>query len=261
METLKKILLFDVLPFLCRLLSCVFLAASLYGIGFPPSSNINAGSLSFAVIGIFFLLVPVAKKISLGKLLSFEKEVEKVRTEVKDFRTETKEFLTVYSNMISAISNTVKQTVNVHYHPDKGETQKAKESLEEVATSPEEEKTIEKETLKFIESSGDDYNFALARVRMEIEKQLRDVLGKRTTTADPTQIKTGFLSARQLFSKFVERHPKYENMHYSLDYVLKVCNAAIHGQQVSEGHAHEAISMGLRIVEEIKAVAEKGSNE
>jgi hypothetical protein len=41
----------------------------------------------------------------------------------------------------------------------------------------------------------------------------------------------------------------------SFDYVLKICNAAIHGQHVDEGYAKEAIHMGLALVQEIKNVA------
>lgn len=255
MELIKTILLFDVFPFLCRLMGSVCVALALYAVGFPPIQEVSTTSLSLGVLGTFFLLLPVAKKISLGKLLTFEREVQKVREETRELRAETKEILGVYGSMVSAISNTVKQTVNVHFHREREEAQKAKEALQEVASSvPENEKAIESEVFKFIASSGDDHNFALARIRMDIEKQLREVLGKRTTTSDPTQVKSGFLSARQLFSEFIKRHPKYENMHFSLDYVLKVCNAAIHGQQVSEGHASEAIGMGLSIIEEIKGV-------
>jgi hypothetical protein len=251
-EIIKKILFFDVFPFICHLLGCLLIAISLYRVGFPPSSEIGTTSPFLALLGTFFLLIPIANKISLGKLLSFEREVEKVKEEVKEFRVETKEFLGVYSNMISAISNTVKQTVNVHYHPGTAEVQKAKKSLKGVLSSPEEEKNIEDETFEFIAASGDDYNFALAKIRMELEKQLREVLGRKTITADPIQMKSGFLSARQLFREFEELYPEYKNMRYSWDYVLKICNAAIHGQQVSEGHAQEAISMGLRIIETIK---------
>jgi hypothetical protein len=40
----------------------------------------------------------------------------------------------------------------------------------------------------------------------------------------------------------------------SFDYVLKVCNAAVHGQRISEGHAHEALYMGLRMLDELRKV-------
>jgi hypothetical protein len=35
---------------------------------------------------------------------------------------------------------------------------------------------------------------------------------------------------------------------------MQICNAAIHGQWVPEGHAHEALYMGLRMLEELRKV-------
>ena len=43
-------------------------------------------------------------------------------------------------------------------------------------------------------------------------------------------------------------------MYDSFDYVLKVCNAAIHGQNVSDGYAQKALQMGFRILDELKKI-------
>lgn len=215
----------------------------------------NSSAITLLIFSTFFFLLPVAKKISLGKLLSFEREVEKVRSEVSEFKTETREFLGVYSNMITAISNTVNQTVNVHL-PGQAEADQAKEDLNSTIDTPGESSSIEESVYSFINESGGDFNFALARLRMEIERALREALGKRTVTADPNNMKGKFFSARQLFKQFTDTYPKYKNMHSSFDYILKVCNAAIHGQQITEGYAHEAIYMGIKMLEEIRSVAE-----
>lgn len=89
---------------------------------------------------------------------------------------------------------------------------------------------------------------------MDLERKLREILGKRTVTSDPSNMKGGFLSARQLFREFVERYPKYKGMHSSFDYILKVCNAAIHGQQVLDGHGIEALYMGLKMLAELDSI-------
>lgn len=254
METIKKILLFDVFPFLCRLIAAALILMAFSATGIPPQKDLNPTATILLAFSAFFLLLPVAKKMSIGKLLTYEKEVEKVRTEVSDFKSETREFLGVYSNMITAISNTVNQTVNVHL-PGQAEAQQAKEDLNASIETPEESSTIEESVISFIGEAGGDFNFALAKLRMELEKALREALGKKTVTSDPNTMKGKFLSARQLFRQFAIDYPRYKNMHSSFDYILKVCNAAIHGQQVSEGYAHEAIYMGIRMLEEIRSVS------
>lgn len=101
MDTLKKVLFFDVFPFLCRLIGCCLLVIGLYGIGFPPKNDLGTTSGALLVLSLFFILLPVAKKISLGKLLTFEREIEKVKSEVTEFKGETREFLNVYSPPVS----------------------------------------------------------------------------------------------------------------------------------------------------------------
>ena len=127
MELLKKILFFDIFPFLCRLVACILLLMGLIGTGFPPQDSISTNTAFLLALSLFFLLLPIAKKISLGKILTFEREIGKVQKDVKEFKTETREFLNVYSNMITAISNTVNQTVNVHL-PGKEEAEEAKKN-------------------------------------------------------------------------------------------------------------------------------------
>lgn len=259
MSIFRKIAFFDVLPFLCRLLGMSFLLAAVCGIGFPPSSEVSNAVWGEALIGTFFLLLPAAKKISLGKLITFEREVEKIKEEVVETRAQMASFLGVYSTMLATISNTVKQTVNV-YHPVFDERQKAKAAIDEVQ-NPHAVLNVEDKVAAYVESSGGDYNFALARIRMDLERTLRNNLGKRTTTPDPTQMRDRFVSAGQLFRSFLSAHPELEQLRSSFDYVLKICNAAIHGQTIEDNYAKEAIYMGLSLLTEIKGVDPNGDEE
>jgi hypothetical protein len=252
LEVFKKILLFDVLPALCHIFALTFLAAAFCGIGIPPSAEVSNAVWGEALLGTFFLLLPAAKKISLGKLITFEREVEKIKEEVIETRAQMTSFLGVYSTMLATISNTVKQTVNV-YHPGIDERQKAKAAIEEVQNA-DAVLNVEDKVAAYVESSGGDYNFALARIRMDLERTLRENLGKRTATPDPTQMRDRFVSAGQLFRSFLSVHPDLEQLRSSFDYVLKTCNAAIHGQTIEENYAKEAIYMGLSLLDEIKGV-------
>jgi hypothetical protein len=251
LELLKKVLVFDVFPFLCRLAAVFFFLLAVYGIGVPPRNNIDSSSFILLVFSLFFLLLPVAKKISIGKILTFEREIGKVKEDVTEFKAETREFLNVYSSMITAISNTVNQTVNVHL-PGQAEAQEAKEELKSTLGEENDQFNSTDQVEEYLTQSGNDINFALARLRMDLERKLREILGKRISTGDPLSMKGGFLSARQLFRQFVDRYPKYKGMHSSFDYILKVCNAAIHGQQVLDGHGMEALYMGLKMLNELE---------
>lgn len=213
------------------------------------------GSTTFIllILSVFFLLLPIANKISFGKILTFERKVEKIKGEVSEFKAETREFLNVYSNMITAISNTVRQTVNVNL-PGQAEAQEAKEELDSTVSNDNEPASVADEVESYLNQSGSDINFALARLRMDIERNLRELLGKRTITTDPTIMPGKFLSARQLFKEFTVQYPKYKGMRGSFDYILKVCNAAIHGQKVSDGHGQEALSMGIKMLKEFEII-------
>ena len=183
----------------------------------------------------------------------FEREIDKVKNEVNEFKEETREFLGIYSNMITAISNTVNQTVNVHL-PGEAEAKEAKEELESSLSKESEPDTIEEEVENYLRQSGGDLNYALARLRMDIERNLRELLGKRTVTSDPTAMKGKFMSARQLFKEFTGQYPQYKGMYSSFDYILKVCNAAIHGQKILDGHGYEALHMGIKMLKEFESV-------
>jgi hypothetical protein len=79
MDAIKKIALFDVLPFICHFMAVALLCAAAYTVGFPPSNEVSNSAWVEAIVGTFFLLLPAAKKISLGKLITFEREVEKIK--------------------------------------------------------------------------------------------------------------------------------------------------------------------------------------
>jgi len=255
MEILKKILSFDIFPFICRLISAALFSGAIYIVGFPPNESIGSTSSTFLVLSIFFLLLPIANKISLGKIITFERQVDQVKSEIKEFKTETREFLSVYSNMITAISNTMNQTINVNL-PGQEEAEKAKEDLDSTIEDPEETSSLEDEVYNFIFQAGNDINFALAKLRMDLERTLRELVGKEFIASDIDNSKGKFMSARQLFRKFTAQYPKYDDMHGSFDYILKICNAGIHGQNVSEKYAHEAIFMGIKMIKEINKIKE-----
>lgn len=252
MSKILEILKIDIFGLVCRLIAAYFLVSALSAIGYPPARDVGSGPLTLLFIGLFLFLLPKASKISIGKLLTFEKEVAQIKSEVQDFKVETRELMSVYSNIVTAISNTVNNSVTVNF-PGAEERQKAQEDLNASISKAGTAKNINEEVDNYILSAGGDINFALAKLRMDLEKELRHILGKRTESTDLNQVK-GYLSARQLFRQLVNKHPRYEQMHSSYDYILKACNAAIHGQKIPDGYGEEALYMGLKMLSEFRSL-------
>lgn len=253
MSLLKKLLLLDVFPVICWVISFSFFYAAVNSIGLPLPKEIGSTGLAFIILGVFFFLLPSAQKISIGKLLTFEQKIREVKSEVSEFKAETRDFLGVYSNMINSISNTVSHTVNV-FSPGDSKPKEANEELESTLKAEVEPETLEDAVDAYLLRVNNDMNFALAKLRMEIEKYLREALGKKLQTNDPLSVDKGFLSARQLFKEFTVRYPNYIGMHSSFDYILKICNAAIHGQKIPDNYGREALGMGIRMLKELQTL-------
>lgn len=256
MKKLPEWLSMDVSRVVYLILACYFLFLFHSIAGFSPHIELTSTSIAYLVLFIFFLILPSASKLKLGKILEYESKVEAVKKEVKEFKDETRQTLLLQNSLINTVSNSLSQSININI-PGLSEIRAAKEELDETIEGTEEPESIEREIDEFLASEGSDLNFALAKLRMEIERELRTILGKRTTTTDPFIMQGKFLSARSLFREFIKKFPKYEGMNKSFDYILKICNAAIHGQNISQDHAHEALYMGLRMLDELKKVGIK----
>ena len=226
-------------------------------VGFPPEQELNSSSTTYLLLSIFFFLLPLAKKLKLGKLLEYEAKVNEIKGEVKEFKEETRQILSMQNTLINTVSNTMNQSINITL-PGKGEIQEANEELNSTIKEPTPQDQLDEKIEDFLASEGSDLNFALAKLRMDIERELRRILEKRLSTADPIKMKGKFLSARSLFREFANQLPEYKGMYGSFDYILKICNAAIHGQSISQGHAQEAFYMGLKILDELKRIDNNG---
>ena len=114
------------------------------------------------------------------------------------------------------------------------------------AHSPEPD-SQDRKFLEYLGAADSDVHYALARLRMDLERELRRVLSKRLESGDPAKMRGKFRSARPLFRQLASAIPRYQHMQGSINYLLDVCNAAIHGQRLLESIVHEAIDMGLRV--------------
>ena len=183
--------------------------------------------------------------------MEFEAKVEKLESDIREVRSETRELISTVSAVATAISASVNQNVVVNF-PSQEWAQAAREELSTAVGDRGATEQEREDIREYMKLSGSDPNYALARLRMDIERELRRILGKRRWTEDPSRMRGKFLSARSLFGALVSAEPKYQQMRSSFDYVLEACSAAIHGQRIAEGVAYEAIGMGLRILRELR---------
>lgn len=238
-----------------RITSLVFAAYFFYifhlTAGFPPEKELNSSSLIYLMISVFFFLLPLAKSLKLGKLLEYEAKIAEIKSEVKEFKDETRQLLLMQNTLISTVSNTISQNINITL-PGYGEIEDAKKELDSTITEPISQHQLEAEIAEYLASEGSDLNFALAKLRIDMERELRRILIKRLDTEDPTKMKGKFLSIRSLFHEFIKLYPQYTGMRTSFDYVLNICNAAVHGQKISRDYSHEAMQMGFKILDELK---------
>ena len=216
-------------------------------VGFPPAEPLTTAAAIYLALSVFFWILPLAHRLRVGKLIDFESKVQEVRTEMKDTRAETRELVSTVSAVASALSATVSQSVVVNL-PNPEEERRAREALDESLTQSQAAIDEHQGIREYQYVADFDANYALARLRMDLETQLRRILGKRLTVVDPFGRRGKFLSAGSLFRELVDAFPRYSDMERSFDYVLKVCNAAIHGQRVPDHIAHAAIDMGSRML-------------
>ncbi len=223
-------------------------------VGFPPERTLEVSSTTYLIVSVFFFLLPAAKKLKLGRLFEYEAHVKELREQVREFKDDTRQMLALQASIINTVSSTLNQNININL-PGKEELDEAEQELEEAIGTPSDQ-DLDKRIETFLLEQNLDRNFALAKLRMELEKELRRILHKRIDTEDPSQMKGRFLSARSLFNEFSQVLPQYSGMRSSFNYILQVCNAAIHGQRISDNHADEALHMGFKMLDALRRIGE-----
>ena len=220
-------------------------------VGFPPTGTLTLSAVAYLVLFVCFLVLPFARRLRLGRFLEFEAKVEQVRAEVKDVRSETRELISIMSAVTNTISTSIDSSVVVNI-PGQEEAEAAQSELTKALQHPLEQSEQKRNVQEFIDAEESDVHYALARLRIDSERQLRRILGKRLESSYPIHMRGKFITARSLFRQLVSAVPRYESMQMSFEYMLKVCNAAVHGQRVPTEIAYEAIDMGLRILRELE---------
>ena len=252
MERITFWLKTNFLSIVSRLIAVYFFWAFHIHVGFPPTGFLTYTAATYLVLFIFFLVLPFTKRIKLGKLIEFEAKVEQVQADIKEVRTETRELISTVSSVVNSISVSANQSVAVNL-PGPEEAREAQEQLSIAHTKSPNLTREERESLAYLGAADSlEMNYALAHLRIDLERELRRIVGQNVESDVILGMRGGFLSAPGMFRRLGKILPRYKDMESSYLYVLKVCNGAIHGRQIPDNIAREAIDMGIRILRELE---------
>ena len=204
--------------------------------------------LSFIfLLSIFLILIPLVKSIKFLNIFEINREIKETKKEVKDFKTEIRQSISLLTNSLNASIGNMNNNVTVHM-PKMEQLEAANRKIDEYGNYKEKISFKDvKEQLSI--NSDEDSIMALARTRIKIETLLRELTGPDDRTKNSTPNGT-----YQLFKSFTIKHPEYGYLKDSFRYVSRICNAAIHGTEISYVQAEEAIELGIRIIKELEIV-------
>lgn len=231
------------LPALSWGVSLYFFAGLVRDTGFwPTGATLNNHAAALALF-LFFLFLPFFSKIKIGKLLEIEREVDKAKKDLEGFKAEVRNNLSVISTNVNTISGSNQLTVNL---PNTNEIREAREEIENNSPDSLTKQNKQDELEQLLQR--EDPTLALAWTRIEIERLVRKILGKRTA-ASPDELEAiKFATLPRLFNQFTTQYPRYQYLNDAFRYVIQVCNAAIHGQNISYNQALEAAGLGGKII-------------
>lgn len=248
MEFIKTNWKFLILIALSWTIGIIILIKVSITISFDFPDKIHTMQLVFFLIGLFLILLPFSKSIKIGKLIEIEREINQAKEEIKDFKTQISQSMTLISSSINASISNMNSNINISL-PGQEELKSEIDKLKRESNKSSISGYRFRE--QFLESSDNDYTLALAKTRIEIERLLREQLGKRTLFPDEFKdIK--FVSLNSLFQMYVRENSDFEKYYNSFRYVQSICNAAIHGQRITSGQAMEALELGEIIINDLK---------
>jgi hypothetical protein len=207
------------------------------------------------LLSIFLILIPLVKSIKFLNIFELEREIKETKEEVKDFKIEIRQSFSMLTNSLNASIGNMNNNVTVHI-PGVKQLRKANKTIEQKGQYKD-DISLEEIKEKLSISDDEDTVMALAKTRIKIESLLREILNKRTDY--PKEEKPmKFLGLTHLFKQFTSTNTDLKYLDSSFGYVLQICNAAIHGLNISSEQAKEALELGTRIIRELEYFKENG---
>lgn len=212
---------------------------------------ITTGHWTIFYTAIFLILLPFVSKISIGSILKVERELKETKQEFKEHREITQNQFQFLTNNLNFLSQNLSNNINIYnIAPDIETLENANESLEKPDINNTRQKIEEDLNL---ETSQDEWVwiFNLLKIRVQMEKQLRQLFEKRTSVKDKKDLNIKYFSLNKLFEFYIDKYPDSKSLRIPIRLFSSVTNAAIHGQTISRNQYEEAQELGIRILLEI----------
>lgn len=204
---------------------------------------------------LFLLFLPFVKKIEFGKIFKIEKEIKETKQELKDFKSDTFNNLNLISSNINLLSQNLSNNITIYNQaPDAETLREENEVLKNTQPNIKEETDKLKEEFKIVESEEEwIWVYNLLKLRIRIEKELREILSKRTSVKNATDLSgIKFYSIGKLFEIYLDMFPSSSHLLRSFKLFSSVANAAIHGQSINQSQYTEAVGLGTYVLGDIK---------
>jgi hypothetical protein len=217
--------------------------------GFPPRADLLIGDAFFVGLTLFFLFLPFFNKIKVGSWIELERQVKEAKKNVSDAREELREFKTEVRNTMSVVSsNSIRQNINFQIQPNA-----IREQGDEVEHNLSEEARKKASLFESELQAEPDVNVALAKVRIDIERLLRRIVGASLKTPNVNR-STKYLTIPRMLDQLIEDDQSYTYLAEPMKLVLTICNAAIHAQYVTKEQADEALQLGSKIIAALRQI-------
>lgn len=204
---------------------------------------------------LFLLFLPFVKKIEIGKFFKIEKEVKETKDELRGFKTDTRDHFNMLSNSINLLSQNLSNNITIYNQAPDAETLKEEnDNIDHVNPKSKTERDKLQDELKIVESDEEwIWIYNLLKVRIQIEKELRQNLSQMTSVADKQDIsQIKYFTLTKLFDMYLDNFPDSRNLLRSFKLFSSVANAAIHGQNINRQQYTEALGLGTRVLGDIK---------
>jgi len=99
--------------------------------GFPPAIPYYSSTWIYLGLSVILALIPFITRITIGRFLDIQRQVERVDSKVDDFREEIRQSINVIASSVTAISN-VSIPVNINL-PGLEDSQRAQQKIRQIA--------------------------------------------------------------------------------------------------------------------------------
>jgi hypothetical protein len=216
------------------------------------TESVNLLKFLLILIGFSLIIFPFISKLKIGNLLELERKIESNNAELSEFKS----FVSSSLNILSTNMNSIKNDVKFELHfPTFNELKNLTKQIEDRNNSNSLNEKVESNKIE-LQQETTDKTWALIKTRIDIEKKLRLLLGKKTQAKSFTAKEIKFLSLDYLIRTFIESNPGVIDIKESFDYYRRIVNSVIHGQIVDDIYIDEAIELGVQLKTLIENVSE-----